>query len=155
LKLFNRSTGLVLVLLAVLVFAACGKKAEEPATAEAGETAAEAPPPETPAEDFRGMFEAKIAEVDAYRKDHDVTNTDAKEVAAKLQGFQGDFEELAAKAAGDEELAAQSTMAAEAMALFVKSLLVPPGDLSSLELAIEAEAKWTEVKEAAAVEPKT
>lgn len=153
-KRFKSPTGFILVLLAVLVFAACGKKAEEPATAETGETAAEAPPPETPAEDVRGMFEAKIAEVDVYMKDHDVTNTDAKELAGKLQSFQGDFEELAAKAGGDEELAAQSTMAAEAMAIYVKSLRVAPGDLSQVELAIDAEAKWLEVKEAAAVEPK-
>ena len=152
-KNFNRSTGLVFVLLTVLVLAACGKKAEEPATAE--ETAAEVALPETPAEDVRGMLEAKVAEVDAYMKEHDVTNTDAGELAGTLEGFQADFEELAAKAGDDEELAAHSNLAAEAMALYVKSLRAPAGDLSSLELAIDAEAKWLEAKEAASIEPKT
>jgi hypothetical protein len=153
LKNFYRSTGLVFMLVAVLVFAACGKKAEEPATAE--ETAAEVAVPETPAEDLRGMFEAKVADVDAYMKEHDVTNTAAEKLAGTLAGFQADFEELAARAGDDEELAAHSNLAAEAMALYVKSLRAPAGDLSSLELAIDAEAKWLEAKEAASVEPKT
>jgi predicted small lipoprotein YifL len=153
LKNFCRSTGLVFVLLTVLVLAACGKKAEEPATAE--ETAAEVAVPETPAEDLRGMLEAKVAEVDVYMKEHDVTNTDAGELADTLEGFQADFAELAVKAGDDEELTAHSNLAAEAMTLYVKSLRAPAGDLSSLELAIDAEAKWTEAKEAASIEPKT
>jgi hypothetical protein len=153
LKNFYRATGLSLALLAVLVLAACGKKAEEPATAE--ETAAEAGVPAAPTEDLQGTFRAKVAEVDEYMKTHDVTNTAAEELVAKLEGFQSDFEELAAQAGGDEESAAQFNLAAAAMALYVKSLRAPPGDLSSLELAIDAEAKWTEAKEAASVEPKT
>ncbi|HUV87874.1 MAG TPA: hypothetical protein VMX79_12275 [bacterium] len=152
-KNFYGSTGLILTLLAVLVLAACGKKAEEPATAE--ETAAEAEVPAAPAEDLRGTFEAKAAEVDVYMKEHDVTNTAAEKLAGTLEGFQKDFEELAAKAGDDEELASQFDLAAEAMALYVKSLRAPPGELSSLELAIDAEAKWLEAKEAASVEPKT
>ncbi len=144
-------TGLILALLVVLVLAACGKKAEEPATAE--ETAAEAGVPAEPSEDLHGTFRAKVAEVDEYMKTHDVTNTAAEDIAAKLEGFRGDFEELTAKASGDEESAAQFNLAAEAMALYVKSLRAPPGDMSSLELAIDAEAKWTEVRGAAAVEP--
>jgi hypothetical protein len=139
-------------LLAVLVWAACGKKAEEPATA--GETVGEAGAPATSPEDLRGALRAKVAEVDQYMKDHDVTNTKAEEIAAELDGYKKEFEELAAKA-GDEELAAQFTTAAEAMEFYVKSLRAPAGDMSSLELAIEAEAKWTEVKAAAAAEPRT
>jgi hypothetical protein len=142
-----------LALLAVLVLAACGKKAEEPAAGE--ETAAEAGVPAASPEDLQGTFRTKVAEVDEYMKAHDVTNTAAEELAAKLEGFQSDFEELAAKAGGDDESAAQFNLAAEAMALYVKSLRAPPGDLSSLELAIDAEAKWTEAKEAASIEPKT
>jgi hypothetical protein len=153
LKNFYASTGLILTITAVLVLAACGKKAEEPATAE--ETAAEVTVPETPAEDLQGTFEAKVAEVDAYMKEHDVTNTAAEKLAGTLEGFQGDFEELAAKAGDDEELASQFNLAAEAMALYVKSLRASPGDLSSLELAIDAEAKWLEAKKAASLEPQT
>jgi hypothetical protein len=141
-----------LAVIAVLVWAACGKKAEEPGTGE--RTAAEAGGAAASPEDFRGALGAKIAEVDRYMKDHDVTNTKAKEIAAALEGYQKEFENLAAQA-GDEELAAQSNAAAEAMGLYVKSLRAPAGDMSSLELAIEAEAKWTEVKAAAAAEPRT
>lgn len=152
-KKFYRLTGLSLVLPVVLVLAACGKKAEEPATAE--ETAAEAGVPAAPPEDLQGTFRAKVAEVDEYMKAHDVTNTAAEELAAKLEGFQNDFEGLAAKAGDDEESAAPFNLAAEAMALYVKSLRAPADDLSSLELAIDAEAKWTEAKKAASIEPKT
>jgi hypothetical protein len=137
---------LTLALLAVLVWAACGKKAEEPATGEG--TAAAAGAPAASSENLRGALGAKVAEVDRYMKEHDVTNTEAEEIAAALEGYQNEFEELAARA-GDEELAAQFNAAAEAMELYVKSLRAPAGDMSSLELAIEAEAKWTEVKAAA------
>ncbi len=148
----RRIIALSSAVLAVLVWTACGKKAEEPATA--GEAVGEAGAPATSPEDLRGALSAKVAEVDQYMKDHDVTNTKAEEIAAELEGYKKEFEELAAKS-GDEELAVQFTTAAEAMELYVKSLRAPAGDMSSLELAIEAEAKWTEVKAAAAAEPRT
>ncbi len=143
---------LSLAAIAVLAWTACGKKAEEAATGEG--TAAEAGAPAVPSENLRGALGAKVAEVDQYMKAHDVTNTKAEEIATQLEGYQKEFEELAGRA-GDEELAAQFDAAAAAMGLYVKSLRAPAGDMSSLELAIEAEAKWTEVKAAAAAEPGT
>ncbi len=68
-KNFYRLTGLSLVLLLVLGLAACGKKAEEPATAE--ETAAEAGVPAAPPEDLQGTFRAKVAEVDEADSERD------------------------------------------------------------------------------------
>lgn len=137
---------LTLAVLAVLVWAACGKKVEEPATGEG--TPPESGAPAASPENLRGALGAKVAEVDRYMKEHDVTNTEAEEIAAALEGYQKEFEELAARA-GDEEMAAQFNAAAEAMGLYVESLRASAGDMSSLELAIEAEAKWTEVKAAA------
>ena len=148
-------TGLIFVLAVALLPAACAKKTEEAPTAETAETSAEAPPVETASEDLGAVFTAKVAEVDAYMKKHDMTNTDAADLTGKLDGFRGEFEELAAKAAGDEKLAANFSLAAEAMALYVKSLKAPPGDLESLDTAIQAEAKWLEAKKAAGVEPAT
>ncbi len=151
-KGFLKSNAMVLIWCAVAVLAGCAKKAEGPATA--AETAAGAGAPAAPTEDLRGAFEAKVAEVDAYMKAHDVKNTAAEELAAKLGGFQKDFDGLAAKAVDDPESAARFKLAAEAMALYVKSLRAPAGDMSSLELAIDAEAKWTEAKKAAPAEAK-
>ncbi|MGD8719971.1 MAG: hypothetical protein PVH29_14265 [Candidatus Zixiibacteriota bacterium] len=129
----------------IFAFGACGKKAEEPATAETAETPAEAPPAETPAEDVAGAFGAKAVEVDEYMKAHDVTNTPAEEIAATLSGFKTNFEELGGKAEGDEALATRCNLAAEAMGLYVDSLQGDP--LDSVNLAIDAEAKWSQAKE--------
>jgi hypothetical protein len=129
----------------IFAFGACGKKGEEAETAETAETTAEAPPPETPAEDIAGAFGAKAVEVDEYMKAHDVTNTPAEEIATNLTGFKTEFEELAGKAEGDEELANRCTLAAEAMGLYVDSLQGDP--LDSVNLAIDAEAKWSQAKE--------
>lgn len=149
---FHGSTGLVLFFVAVFLWAGCGKKAEEPAPPETP-AVAESATPEATAEDLRGDFEAKAAEVDEYRKTHDVTNTPHEELAAKHEGFQKDFEDLAAKASGDEELAGRCRLAAGAMALHVESLRTAPGDMSSLYLAIDAEAKWDAAKGGAAGGP--
>jgi hypothetical protein len=129
----------------IIAFGACGKKGEEPATAETAETVAEAPPAETPAEDVAGAFGAVALDVDEYMKAHDVTNTPAEEIAATLSGFKGDFEELAGKVEGDEELANRCALAAEAMGLYADSLQGDP--LDSVNLAIDAEAKWSQAKE--------
>lgn len=147
---FFKLTALVLIPYAVIFLAACGKKGEGPATAE--ETVGEAG---AAGEVLRGSFGAKVAEVDEYMRAHDLTNTAAGELAAKLEGFQRDFEELANEAGDDEELAARFNLAAEAMALYVESLRASAGDMSSLELAIDAEAKWTEAKKAAPAEPQS
>ena len=154
-KKYYSLTGLILVLSVALILAACGKKTEEAPTVETAETVAEAPPVETASEDLGAVFKAKVAEVDAYMREHDMTNTDADELTGKLDGFRGEFEELAGKAGADEELAANFKLAADAMALYVKSLKAPPGDLESLDTAIQAEAKWLEAKKAAGVEPAT
>jgi hypothetical protein len=145
-----KSTALSLALLAVLIWWACGKKAEGPATAE--ETAAEVGVPATPPENLRGALTAKVAEVDQYMKGHHVKNTKPAEIAAQLESYRKDFEELAARA-GEDDLAAQFNLAAEAMGLYVQSLRAPKEDMSSRALAIEAEAKWTEVRKSAAGEP--
>lgn len=150
---FHGSTGLVLFFVAVFLWAGCGKKGEEPATAEETGMPAEAAETAAPAEDFRAAFEAKAAEVDEYRKTHDVTNTPHEELAAKHEGFQKDFEDLAAKASGDEELAGRCRLAAGAMGLHVESLRTAQGDMSSLYLAIDAEAKWDAAKGGAAGGP--
>lgn len=150
---FHKLRGPVLFFVAVLFWAGCGKKAEEPATAEETGMPAEAAEATAPADDFRAAFEAKVADVDEYRKSHDVTNTAHGELAAKHEGFQKDFEDLAAGASDDEELAGRCRLAAEAMGLHVESLRAPPGDLSSLDLAIDAEAKWDAAKGGAAGGP--
>jgi hypothetical protein len=150
---FFRSSAIVLIWCAVVVLAACAKKAGEPATAE--ETAATAAAaPATVSEDLRSSFRAKVAEVDEYMKAHDVKNTPVKQLTAKLTGFRKDFDDLAAMAGDDEELAAQFDLAAEAMGLYAESLRAPAGDMSSLELALDAEAKWVGAKKAAPGEPR-
>jgi hypothetical protein len=150
-KLF-RLTCLVVCWGVIFWVAGCGKKAEEPATAEetaAAETAA----PESPPEDFNAAFEAKVAEADGYMTAHDVKNTRRKEIADTLEGFQRDFEDLAAKAAGEPELSARCALAAEGMALYVKSLRMPQDDLEQMQVAIDAEVKWTQAKEGPASLP--
>lgn len=152
---FYKLTCLVLFLGVILYAAGCGKKAEEPATAEetaaVGETAALGAPPE----DLGAAFQAKVAEADAYMTAHDVKNTPREEIAVALEGFQRDFEDLAAKAAGNDELSARCALAAEGMSLYVKSLRMPPDDLEQMQVAIDAEVKWTQAKEGAAEEPQT
>ncbi|NIT37303.1 MAG: hypothetical protein GTN49_12540 [candidate division Zixibacteria bacterium] len=150
---FQKSRGPVLSFVAFILCAGCGKKAEEAAPAEETAMPAEAAEAAAPADDLRGAFEAKAAEVDAYRKGHDVTNTPHEELAATFEGFQKDFEDLAARAGGGEELAGRCRLAAEAMALHVEGLRTPPGDPSSLELAIDAEAKWDRARRGAAGGP--
>jgi len=150
---FRKLRGPVLFFVAVFFWAGCGKKAEEPATAEETGMPAEAAETAAPAEDFRAVFEAKAAEVDEYRISHDETNTPHEELAAKHEGFQKDFEDLAARASDDEELAGRCRLAAKAMALHVESLRTAEGDMSSLYLAIDAEAKWDAAKEGAAGGP--
>lgn|GEM_PF-2060645 len=150
---FHKLKSPVLFSVAVFLWTGCGKKAEEPAPAEEAGMPAEAAETAAPAEDFRAAFEAKVAEVDAYRKSRDETNTSREELAAKHEGFQKEFEDLAARARGDEELARRCRLAAEAMALHVESLRTPRGDLSSLDLAIDAEAKWDAAKGGAAGGP--
>ena len=142
--------------LSIIFFAAgCGKKAEEPATAEETGAVAESAAPEVTPEDVNEAFEAKVAEADAYMTAHDVKNTPREEIAATLEGFQRDFEDLQAKAAGDDELSARCALAAEGMSLYVKSLRMPPDDLEQMQVAIDAEVKWTQAKEGAAGEPQT
>jgi hypothetical protein len=143
------------VFLAVAFFAAgCGKKAEEPATAGETGAAAESAALETSPEGFGEAFQAKVAEADAYMTAHDVKNTPREKIAVTLEGFQRDFEDLGAKAAGDDELSARCALAAEGMALYVKSLRTPPDDLETVQLAIDAEVKWTQAKEGSAEEPR-
>jgi hypothetical protein len=146
---------LVLFLSVSSLVAGCGKKAEEPATAEeTGAVAASAAPGALP-EDLTEAFQAKVAEADAYMTAHDVKNTPREEIAVTLEGFQRDFDDLQAKAAGDDELSARCALAAEGMSLYVKSLRMPADDLEQMQVAIDAEVKWTQAKEAAAGEPQT
>ena len=149
-----KSTGLVLFLFVVSSLAGCARKAEEPATAEETGAVAESATPEVLPEDLNEVFDAKVAEVDAYMTAHDVKNTPREEIAATLETFQTDFEGLHAETA-DDELSARCALAAQGMALYVKSLRVPPDDLDSVQLAIDAEVKWTQAKEGAAGEPQT
>jgi hypothetical protein len=152
---FYKLTCLVVFLGVMLCAAGCGKKAEEPATAEETGAGAESAALEGPSEDFNAAFRAKVAEADAYMTAHDVKNTPREQIAVALEGFRKDFEDLQAKAAGDDELSARCALAAEGMALYVKSLRVPPDDLEAVQLAIDAEVKWTRAKEGAAEEPQT
>jgi hypothetical protein len=146
---------LILFLSVSSLVAGCGKKAEEPATAEeTGAVAASAAPGALP-EDLTEAFQAKVAEADAYMTAHDVKNTPREEIAVTLEGFQRDFDDLQAKAAGDDELSARCALAAEGMSLYVKSLRMPADDLEQMQVAIDAEVKWTQAKEAAAGEPQT
>jgi hypothetical protein len=146
---------LILFLSVSSLVAGCGKKAEEPATAEeTGAVAASAAPGALP-EDLTEAFQAKVAEADAYMTAHDVKNTPREEIAVTLEGFQRDFDDLQAKAAGDDELSARCALAAEGMSLYVKSLRMPADDLEQMQVAIDAEVKWTQAKEAAAGEPHT
>jgi hypothetical protein len=139
-------TALILFLVACFALAGCGKKAEEPGTAKEAGTAAASAAPGAPAGNAAEAFAAKVAEVDAYMSAHDVKNTPAKDIAATLETFQQDFTALAARAGGDEELAGRCALAAEAMGLYVQSLRAPADDLGSLQLAIDAEVKWTRAK---------
>ena len=116
---------LTLLLAVSALVAGCGKKAEEPATAEETGAVAESAVPGAPPEDLNEAFRAKVAEADAYMAAHDVKNTKREEIANTLEGFQKDFEDLQAKAAGDDELSARCALAAEGMALYVKSLRMP------------------------------
>ncbi len=150
---FQKLKGPVLFSIAVFLWAGCGKKAEEPAPAEEAGMPSEAAETAAPTEDFRAAFDAKVAEVDAYRLSHDVTNTAHEKLAAKHEEFRKDFEDLAARLSDDEDLARRCRLAAEAMALHVESLRTPPGDLSSLDLAIDAEAKWDAAKRSGAGGP--
>lgn len=141
-----------LIILAVAVAAwvaaaGCGKKAEEPVTAETAETPAEVESTAEVPEDHGAAFEAKVAEVDEYMKAHSVENTPAKEIASALDGFKAEFEALAEQAAEDEALAAQCRLAAESMGLFAESLRDDP------LLSIDAEVKWNQVKEGLAGGP--
>lgn len=134
------------ILLAVAVAAwvaaaACGKKAEAPETAETAETPAVAEGTAEVPEDYGAAFEAKVAEVDAYMKAHNVENTPEKDIASALDGFKAEFEALAEKAAADEALAAKCLLAAESMKLYANSLRGDP------LLSIDAEVKWAQVKE--------
>ena len=150
-----KSTGLMLFLFVVFSVAGCARKAEEPATADETGAVAESAAPGVLSEDLNEVFGAKVAEVDAYMTAHDVKNTPRKEIAATLETFRTDFEDLGTEAAGDDELSARCALAAQGMALYVKSLRVPPDDLNAVQLAIDAEVKWTQAKEGAAGEPRT
>jgi len=146
-------TWLVVFLFAVFYAAGCGKKAEETATAGETGAGAESAALEGSPEDFNEAFQAKVAEADAYMTAHDVKNTPREEIAVALEGFRKDFEDLQAKAAGDDELSARCALAAEGMSLYVKSLRMPPDDLEQMQVAIDAEVKWTQAKAGAAEEP--
>jgi hypothetical protein len=146
---------LILFLSVSSLVAGCGKKAEEPATAEETGAVAESAAPGALPEDLTEAFQAKVAEADAYMTAHDVKNTPREEIAVTLEGFQRDFDDLRAKAAGDDELSARCALAAEGMSLYVKSLRMPADDLEQMQVAIDAEVKWTQAKEAAAGEPQT
>lgn len=147
-RTMDRKGGAVLALCAVLSWAACGKKGEAPATAQ-GTAAA------VPAGDRAAAFRAKVAEVDAYMTAHDLRNTRPEELVATLEEFRKDFEALAAEAAGDDDVAARSALAAEGMALYAQSLRAPPRSREAEDLAADARVKWTAAKESAAGGPGT
>ncbi len=91
-------------------------------------------------------FDAKVAEVEAYMKNHDLRNTSPDEMKRALAGFEKDFTGLGAAAGTDAALAARCRLAAESMSLYVASLRTPPSDPETMRLALDAQAKWERAK---------
>jgi len=104
-------------------------------------------------DDVREAFNRKVREVNDYMAGHDVVNTPTEELKAVFAGFRKDFEDLAAKATGDEELVARCRLAVEAMGLYVECMDGPDEDADAIDLAVEAWAKWNQVRDAADVMP--
>jgi hypothetical protein len=101
------------------------------------------------AEAGRGAFDAKVCEVFAYMTEHYLENTPPGELTEALVAFRREFEDLAAAAGSDEELAGDCRLAAEALTVYVDCLgpRAPAYDAESIELAFEAEDKWRLVEE--------
>ncbi len=104
-------------------------------------------------DDVREVFKAKVGEVDDYMEGHDVVNTPTEELKTVFAEFRKDFEDLAAKVAGDEELVARCRLAADAMGLYVECMDGPDDDVEAIDLAVEAWAKWNQVRDTANVTP--
>jgi hypothetical protein len=106
-------------------------------------------PAESCAEATREAFDASVCEVFAYMAEHYLENTAPEELIAALIAFRGRFEDLAAAAGSDGEVAGDCRLAVDALTTYIDCLdpQVPAYDVEAIELALEAEEKWRLVEE--------